>query len=129
MQDLFYDSASEVFINIFPIRSFPVSIYVVFVVAFMAPQTVTETVSNITPTIFHQLHLEYSKTLSCPCSTTSVPYKTFVFNTIKFHPICSSFFISRQWIDALYLPTANDYDVLDFRKTAHSQVRKHPYFT
>ena len=88
----------------------------------MTPQTVTMTISNITPITFHQLHLEHAKTLSCPCSTISVPYKTFVSNIIQFHPICSSVFITQQWIEALYLSTASSFDALDFRKTAYSQV-------
>ena len=104
------------------IHSLSVSIYMIFVVAFATSQTKTVTIFKITPAIFDELRLKYGKTLSCPCSTASVPYKNFVFHTIKFDPICSSVFVSQQWIEALYLPTPDTFDALDFRKTAHSQV-------
>ncbi|CAF1083820.1 unnamed protein product, partial [Adineta steineri] len=63
----------------------------------------------------------HNKTLSCPCSTTSISYKNFVSNTIKLHPVCSSRFVSQEWIHALYLSNASQYEVSDFRTTASSQ--------
>ncbi len=102
-----------------------VSLYVLFYVTLMKPQSRTIIISDITPLIFNQLNLEHAETLSCPCSTISMPYKTFVSNTITFHPVCSSIFVSQQWIQALYLPNARVYPPLDFRATASSQVNQH----
>ena len=51
-----------------------------------------------------------------------MPYKTFGSNKIKFHPVCSSIFVTQQWIKSLYLPNASQYRVEDFRTTAYSQV-------
>ncbi|CAF4335304.1 unnamed protein product, partial [Adineta steineri] len=48
-------------------------------------------------------------------------YKNFVSNTIKLHPVCSSRFVSQEWIHALYLSNASQYGVSDFRTTASSQ--------
>ncbi|CAF3511919.1 unnamed protein product [Adineta steineri] len=78
-------------------------------------------VSNITPVKFDELNSKYNKTLSCPCSTISMPHKTFVSNTIKFHPVCKSIFVNQSWIKALYLFNASQYGVWDFRTTASSQ--------
>ncbi|CAF3731788.1 unnamed protein product [Adineta steineri] len=81
--------------------------------------TVTE--SDIAPDIFDRLYSKYNETLSCPCSITSISYKNFVSNTIKLHPVCSSRFVSEEWIHALYLSNASRYGVSDFRTTASSQ--------
>ena len=88
----------------------------------MNPQTQLVTVSNITPLLFDRLYLEHGETLSCPCKNTTVSYEAFVSTTISFHPVCSSVFVSEQWIKAVYLPYASTFLVMDFRTTASSQV-------
>ncbi|CAF3972010.1 unnamed protein product, partial [Adineta steineri] len=100
-----------------------ITLYILFFVTLINPQTRTNTISNITPTLFNQLHLEHSETLSCPCSTITIPYKNFVSKTISFHPVCSSIFVSKQWIEALYLPYAGTLLVMDFRTTASYQFK------
>ncbi|CAF4050231.1 unnamed protein product [Adineta steineri] len=40
---------------------------------------------------------------------------------VSFHPVCSSIFVSREWIEGFYLPAANAYLLADFRTTAFSQ--------
>ncbi|CAF0789948.1 unnamed protein product [Adineta steineri] len=40
---------------------------------------------------------------------------------VSFHPVCSSVFVSREWIEGFYLPAANAYLLNDFRTTAFSQ--------
>lgn len=99
-----------------------VCIYVLLYVALIQPQRRTVIIENINPDIFNQLYLEYADTLSCPCSTAAISYDTFVSNEVILHPICSSFFITQQWIDALYVPTASRLGVSDFRTTAKFQV-------
>ncbi|CAF1152034.1 unnamed protein product [Adineta steineri] len=98
-----------------------ITLYILFIVALIYPQTRIITVSNITPSLFEQLRIEYGETLSCPCSTTTVAYSEFVSNTIIFHPVCSSVFVSQEWIEALYLSNASAFLVMDFRTTASSQ--------
>ncbi|CAF4204229.1 unnamed protein product [Adineta steineri] len=87
----------------------------------MQTESSTVTESNITPVKFKELYSKYNKTLSCPCSSTSISYKNFVSSTIKLHPVCSSRFVSQEWIHALYLSNASRYRVSDFRTTASSQ--------
>ena len=55
----------------------------------------------------------------------TMPYDAFVSNTISFHPVCSSVFVTKQWIEALYLHNASAYFIMDFRTTASSQVRSY----
>ncbi|CAF1195281.1 unnamed protein product [Adineta steineri] len=87
----------------------------------MKTESSTVTVSDITSVKFNELYSKYKETLSCPCSATSISYKDFVSNTIKLHPVCSSRFVSQEWIHALYLSNASRYRVSDFRATASSQ--------
>ena len=102
----------------------PVTLYILFFIGVTNPQTRLVTISNITPSLFNQLRLDYGETLSCPCTTIAVPYETFVSTTISFDPVCSSIFVSREWIEALYLPYASTFLVMDFRTTGSSQVRE-----
>ncbi|CAF0878329.1 unnamed protein product [Adineta steineri] len=89
----------------------------------MKPQSRLTTISNITPDIFDELHLKHGPTLLCPCSKVSIPYKIFISNTITHHPVCSSIFVSQQWIQALYLVNASRYGMMDFRTIAYSQFQ------
>ncbi|UJR12441.1 hypothetical protein I4U23_016617 [Adineta vaga] len=81
------------------------------------------TESDITPVVFDKLHSEHKKTLSCPCSKVTILYDTFIETLDEFHPICSSAFISKEWIEALYLKHASRYGTGDFRTAASSQFR------
>ncbi len=110
--------------EIFNIFLFLVSLYILFYMNLMKPQSRTVSISHVTPLIFNELHVKYGKTLSCPCSKDTIPYKAFVSNTTTFHPVCSSIFVTQQWIEALYLKDASRYGVTDFRTTASSQVRQ-----
>ncbi|CAF1396915.1 unnamed protein product [Adineta steineri] len=82
------------------------------------PQSRLVTVSHVTPSIIDQLRLEHGETLSCPCSTISIPYRDFVSHAVSFDPVCTSVFTAQQWIEALYTPASG---TRDFRQTASSQ--------
>ncbi|CAF1056494.1 unnamed protein product [Adineta steineri] len=87
----------------------------------MSLQTRTVTISSITPSLFDQLRREHGETLSCPCSKINIPYDEFVTNNVSFHPLCSSLFVSQQWIQALYLFDSSIYLPMDFRATGSAQ--------
>ncbi|CAF4121162.1 unnamed protein product, partial [Adineta steineri] len=101
---------------------FIISLYVLFFIALLSPTSRIITISNLTPLLYDQLHHEHDGTLSYPCSSIIIPYSTFVTNMVSFHPVCSSIFVSREWIEAFYLPVANAYLLNDFRTTAFSQA-------
>ncbi|CAF1154323.1 unnamed protein product [Adineta ricciae] len=98
---------------------FYVLLYVILIK--MEPKTIA--VSNITPDLFAKLHAQYGRTLSCPCKTTTIPYKNFLTHNVTVHPVCSSDFVERAWIEGLYLENASHYGGCDFRTTAYSQFK------
>ena len=56
------------------------------------------TVENPSRKIFEDLHNKYSTTLQCPCSQIAINYGSFVSLSPKYHPVCSSPYISKAWI-------------------------------
>lgn len=99
-----------------------VCIYILFYTNLTQTQRRTVIIENIDLNTFNQLYLEYEETLSCPCSEVTISYDTFVLNHAIFHDVCSSFFVTQQWIEGLYMSNANRQDFQDFRTTASSQV-------
>jgi len=97
--------------------------YVLFFNVMINPQVRSVIFTDIDSKKFSKLYSQYGDSLSCPCSTISISYETFVSNTITFHPVCSSFFVNQQWIDALYIPSRSKFGVGDFRTTAVSQFQ------
>ncbi|CAF4467562.1 unnamed protein product [Adineta steineri] len=93
-----------------------------FYVALIKTESKTIIISNITPDTFEKLYFEHDQTLSCPCSTTAIPYRNFTSNNVTMHSVCSSIFIEPEWFKGLYFSNASQYGVWDFRTTAHSQV-------
>ncbi|CAF1209410.1 unnamed protein product [Adineta ricciae] len=98
-----------------------VCLYVLFYGTLIQIEAETVVVSPITLDVFDQLYAERSETLACPCSTITIPYNKFLVNIVKMHPVCSSIFVSKEWIDGLYLENAGLYGVWDFRKSAYGQ--------
>ncbi|CAF1116554.1 unnamed protein product [Adineta ricciae] len=99
------------------------AMYIIFFTVFVYPQTETVTILHITPSLFNQLRSDHGETLSCPCSTTFIAYENFVLNNLSIDPLCSSIFVSEQWIQSLYVPVASSFLMMDFRTTAYSQFK------
>ncbi|CAF1636191.1 unnamed protein product [Adineta ricciae] len=51
---------------------------------------------------FEHLFEHFSATLRCSCSQIAIPYETFVKAVVHFHPVCSSSFVSFDWIRSVY---------------------------
>jgi hypothetical protein len=75
------------------------------------------TIENPPQTIFEKLHDKYPSTLQCPCSRIVNPYKLFTSLSPIYHPVCSSLFISDEWIISISsLNIINSvFDSLDFQ--------------
>jgi hypothetical protein len=56
------------------------------------------TVENPSRKTFEDLHNKYSTTLQCPCSQIAINYGSFVSLSPKYHPVCSSPYVSTAWI-------------------------------
>jgi hypothetical protein len=50
---------------------------------------------------FIRLQSLYPSTLICPCSASVIPYQSFVSLSPLYHPLCSSFFVSDEWVKVL----------------------------
>ncbi|CAF1191267.1 unnamed protein product, partial [Didymodactylos carnosus] len=61
--------------------------------------TQTVTVKEPSITQYTQIYEKYSKTVSCPCSTITVPYANFLQLQPTYHQICSSDFVKQKWFD------------------------------
>ncbi|UJR20228.1 hypothetical protein I4U23_023359 [Adineta vaga] len=80
-----------------------------------------ETIFNPTESDFLKLHGLYSTSLSCPCTSISIPYSTFLYTIPSYHQICSSDFTSSQWMDYVAILDENtNYYSLDYRLHAGS---------
>lgn len=66
---------------------------------------------------FEYLYEQYGTTLRCPCSKVAIPYETFVQVKIIFHQVCSSSFISSQWIQSIYAANVTYIWPMDIRTT------------
>ncbi|CAF1210515.1 unnamed protein product [Adineta steineri] len=80
-------------------------------------QVRTETIQNPSQMIFENLNEKYMSTLQCPCNSIANSYDIFTSISPTFHPICSSLFISNEWIVSLSDMNIIDaaYDPTDFR--------------
>ncbi|CAF1057532.1 unnamed protein product [Adineta ricciae] len=100
---------------------FTVCFYILFYINLIKTSSTTVVISNITLPTYIKLYHKHYQTLICPCSTITIPYQNVTANNITTHPICSSVFISREWVTKLYFENASEYGVWDFRTTAYSQ--------
>nr|ACD54675.1 unknown [Adineta vaga] len=98
------------------------SFYIIFFVALLQPHHKNITVLDITQSVFEQLFIKHSQTLSCPCVKTTIPLETFITTTITLQPICTSIFVTNEWIRAFYVNNVTKYNDLSFIKIAYAQV-------
>jgi hypothetical protein len=83
----------------------------------------TVQVSNPSLDTYQRLLDAYSNTLLCPCSQLSLPYSSFVTLIPHFHPMCSSDFVSDQWLAYLYYDDASSYLAIDIRSVGNAQFQ------
>ena len=108
-------------------------VYAVLVIVIVTSLAVTSTWSNISETVtvrqpdektYEKLIEHYPRSLTCRCSQTAIPFEGFISIQVKYHPICSSFFVSEQWIRMLLTDKIGSYYKNDFRSLGpgHFQV-------
>ena len=70
---------------------------------------------------YEQLELKYRNAINCPCSEISIQYKVFIELEPSYDEVCSSSFVSQEWIDYLFENTViND---RSFHTTASVQFQ------
>ena len=91
--------STRIFIIIF-------SIAIVILLFYTSLIKVTETINIKEPpfTQYVRLNSNYSQTLTCPCSKISINYGKFLQIEYTLHQVCSSKFLSNDWIDFLHIP-------------------------
>lgn len=62
--------------------------------------TITKTMTVTNPAMDQYLHLysKYPQTLSCPCTKISIDYRSLLNIQYSFHQVCTSDFITTEWI-------------------------------
>ena len=75
-----------------------VSVGILAVYTLLSESTHRETVFHPTESEYLRLAQAYPSSLSCPCTSISMPYSTFISIEPHYHQLCSSDLISSQWI-------------------------------
>ena len=99
---------------------FLTSIIVLILYNLLNTEMVTEKIPNPISATYEKLEKQYSNALTCPCSMTTIPYQKFMSFDPIFHQICSSDFISNEWIlmsKEILIPGIN----LDWRNRIYQQ--------
>ena len=102
---------------------FVLSVLIVLIFNGISAQTHFVTVSSPSVTTFEQLSIDYPLTLTCPCSQSSILYKRFLAFNPEYHQVCSSRFVSDEWILSLFSKTMSNNYLLDFRLISSSQFQ------
>jgi hypothetical protein len=91
---------------------------------YMSLMNVTKTIVMKNPTVsdFAELYSEYPETLVCPCSQPWIVYSSFINIQYIFHQVCSSDFVTQDWISYLAMSTGTKFHY-DFRSTSSSSFQ------
>ncbi|CAF1291112.1 unnamed protein product [Adineta ricciae] len=83
-----------------------------------------ETFYNPTEFDYLKLAQSYPTSLSCPCTSISIPYSKFLYTAPHYHQICSSDLISSDWLGYVSILDENTlYYSLDYRLHVNSYFR------
>ncbi|CAF0854600.1 unnamed protein product [Adineta steineri] len=81
---------------------------------------ITKTINVPAPALtkYEQLYSKYSQTLTCPCQHISINYEKFLSIEYTFHQVCTSFFITEEWISYLMMSNEATSAYINFQWTA-----------
>lgn len=79
-------------------------------------------VSNPSLETYESLQVSYLDTLRCPCTSTNILYQSFISLSPVFHQVCSSDFVTNEWLSVLRDSYDDDMS-LDWRSRAFSQFQ------
>lgn len=79
-----------------------VIMFTILMTTVIPEQQIQITIKNISLTDYDHMQHHY-ESFSCLCSSNSIPYSTFISFTLpRFHQVCSSSFVSDQWISIVF---------------------------
>jgi hypothetical protein len=82
--------------------------------------THTATIKQPSVNVYVELHTKYSQTLICPCTQITIDYEQFISFHPTFHQICSSDFVTKQWIQYFIIAAGYSSNTLDLRTIGSS---------
>ena len=87
-----------------------------YLITFLSPKLTNIQVNSPALSIYENLYEKKSsfQLFECLCSKISYPYETFLSIQSSFHSICSSHFITNQWIEYLYKKDSFQYRNFQF---------------
>ncbi|CAF4595068.1 unnamed protein product [Rotaria sp. Silwood2] len=102
VKTLFVCNTKQRLINRFHLIFLLLILFLIF--TFSAFKSKKVTVQVIKPSLLNYKDLleDHSYSLQCFCSQISIPYETFLYIEPRFHDLCSSQFISDEWIHYTY---------------------------
>jgi hypothetical protein len=109
--------------NRFYIALLTIAIVILIIFTAFGSQLRTVTTRKPTQTIFQDLYSRYTNQLQCPCSRIDITYETFINISYRLHPVCSSVFTSKTWINLLFSPLIGYFYQIDFRSSASGQFQ------
>ncbi|CAF3282439.1 unnamed protein product [Rotaria socialis] len=96
---------------------FGVSLTILTIYTSFTPQISVEKIQSPSVSDYERLQIQYSDTLQCQCQFISIPYAIFTHIETSFHQVCSSNFISQEWIDSLFENIDRNLWPMDMRTT------------
>ncbi|CAF1393961.1 unnamed protein product [Adineta ricciae] len=84
-----------------------ISLIILTFYASFNPNIISITKNDPSFSTFIELNDQYSSTLDCPCSHTSLEYRQFISDiNVTYHEICSSQFVSSRWIELKFIDSS-----------------------
>jgi hypothetical protein len=78
------------------------TLFAVLIYTSFKEDTITVTVNSPSASSYTRLYIQYPTTLKCPCTQIANKYSNFILQIEpQYHQICSSSFISTEWIESL----------------------------
>ncbi|CAF1532558.1 unnamed protein product [Adineta ricciae] len=88
----------------------------------------SQTISSPDYSSYTNLQKKYSNSLTCSCTKATIVYQHFVDINALFHRVCSSDFISQQWIDFLFQVDSTSIYPIDIRTSLSAMWQLINYF-
>ena len=100
-----------------------ISVGILATYTLLGKSTYRETVFHPTESDYLRLERTYPQSLSCLCTSISMPYSTFIDIEPQYHQLCSSYLIYSHWIRYSYSAYNLGAYVLDYRYHAARQFQ------
>ena len=77
-------------------------LFIIVLYTVLRQETITAIVESPSVSKYRDLFSRYPVTLQCPCSRTEIKYNKFISQIeLQYHQICSSVFVSLEWINSM----------------------------